>query len=55
MSPFTTKGGQIVTIYQIGEQFSNAYKRAATGKTAAKGFQASFLVTITSSDHMISL
>jgi len=30
----------VVTIYQIGEQFGNACKRAATGEIAAKGFWA---------------
>jgi len=32
--------GRVVTVYQIGEQFGNAYKRTATGEIAAKGFRA---------------
>jgi len=36
-------GGRLVTVYQFGEQFSNAYKRAATGEIAAKGFRATGL------------
>ena len=32
--------GQVVTIYQIGELFGNAYKRAARGEIAANGFRA---------------
>ena len=35
--------GRVVTVYQIGELFGNANKRAATGEIAANGF----LVTIT--------
>jgi len=35
--------GRVVTVYQIGELFGNAYKRAATGETAAKGFRATGL------------
>jgi len=31
------------TVYQIGEQFGNAYKRAATGEIAATGFRATGL------------
>jgi len=30
-------------VYQIGELFGNAYKRAATGKIAANGFRATGL------------
>ena len=47
--------GRVVAVYQIGELFVNAYKRAATGEIAANGFRVPFLVTRTSSDHMISL
>ena len=32
--------GRGVTAYQIGEQFGNAYKRAATGEIASNGFRA---------------
>ena len=32
--------GQVVTIYQIGELFGNAYKRAAKGEIAANDFRA---------------
>jgi hypothetical protein len=32
--------GRVVTVYQIGEQFGNAYKRAATGEIAANGCRA---------------
>jgi hypothetical protein len=31
--------GRVVTVYQIGQLFGNAYKRAATGEIAANGFQ----------------
>ena len=47
--------GRVLTIYQNGELFGNAYKGAATGKIAANGFRASFFVTRISSYHMISL
>jgi hypothetical protein len=49
--------GRVVAVYQIGELFGNAHKRAAIGKIAANGFRATglFPVTRTSSDHMISL
>ena len=30
--------GRVVTVYQIGELFGNAHKRAATGEIAADGF-----------------
>ena len=42
-SSFQTWGGRVVTVYQIGEQFGSAYKRAATGEIAAKGFRATGL------------
>jgi hypothetical protein len=32
--------GQVVTIYQTGELFGNAYKQAATGETVTNGFWA---------------
>jgi len=32
--------GRVVTVYQIGEQFGIAYKRAARGEIAADGFRA---------------
>ena len=35
--------GGVVTVYQIGELFSNAYKRAATGEIAANSFRATGL------------
>jgi hypothetical protein len=35
--------GRVVTVYQIGELFGNAYKRAATSEIAANGFQATGL------------
>jgi hypothetical protein len=35
--------GRVVTIYQIGELFRNAYKRTATGEIAAEGFRATGL------------
>jgi hypothetical protein len=49
--------GQVITIYQIGKQFGNAYKPAARSENVALASrqQAVFLVTRTSSDHMISL
>jgi len=31
--------GPVVTVYQIGEIFGNAYKRAATGEIAPNGFR----------------
>jgi len=34
-----TSGGRVVTVYQIGEQYGNAYKRAATSEIAVKGFR----------------
>jgi hypothetical protein len=42
-SQVQTVGGRVVTVYQIGEQFGSAYKRAATGERAAKGFRATGL------------
>jgi hypothetical protein len=49
-------GGDI-TVYQIGELFRNAYKRAAISKTVANasGVQVSIHVTKPSLDHMVSL
>jgi hypothetical protein len=35
--------GQVFTIYQIGELFGNAYKRAAAGMIVANGFRATGL------------
>jgi len=32
--------GQVITIYQTGKQFGNAYKPAARDKTVANGFRA---------------
>jgi len=42
-SSVQTYGGRDVTVYQIGEQFGNAYKQAATGEIATKGFRATGL------------
>jgi len=36
---FHSYPGRVVTIYQIGEPFGNAYKWVATGEIAADGFQ----------------
>ena len=38
-----SRPGRVVTIYQIGELFGNACKRATTGETAANGFPATGL------------
>ena len=35
--------GRVVTVYQIGELFGNAYNRAATGERASNGFRATNL------------
>jgi hypothetical protein len=42
-SSVQTYGGRVVTVNRIDEQFGNAYKRAATGEIAAKGFRATDL------------
>jgi hypothetical protein len=54
---FRSHPGRVVTVYQIGELFGNAYKRAATGEKVPNGFWVTglFLVTRTSSGHIISL
>jgi phosphoribosylamine-glycine ligase len=55
-SSVQTQGGRVFTVYQIDEQFGDAYKRAATGEVAAKDFLATGLfVTRTATDHTISL
>jgi hypothetical protein len=48
--------GRVVTFYQIGEQFGNAYSelRQARYRLKASGRQASFLMTRTPSNHTIS-
>jgi hypothetical protein len=40
---FRSHPGRVVTIYQIGELFGNAYKRAATSEIAANVFRATGL------------
>jgi len=35
--------GRVITVYQIGKLFGNAYKRAATGEIAANGFRVTCL------------
>ena len=54
---FLSHPGQVVTVYQIGELFGNAYSEVQQAKSRlmASGRQASFLVARTSSDHLISL
>ena len=42
-SSVQTQSGRVVTLFQIGEQLGNAYKRAATGEIAAKDFRATDL------------